>query len=85
MSALHLIHNPAALEPALIRAGADDAILLIEDGVYLLLGDAARFAGRSIFALADDLRARKIEHEAAVEMAEFVALTVNHSPIVSWS
>jgi sulfur relay protein TusB/DsrH len=82
MSALHTIHNANGLAAALARSG-DDPLLLLEDGVYL----ADQIAGRKVFVLREDLAARGLPEPAGLTllgMQEFVALAVQHAPIVAW-
>jgi len=94
MSALHTIHNPAALAPALARCGQEDALLLLEDGVYAALADhphSARLKGWRVHVLREDLKARGLDENRLavglqpIAMSDFVALTVAFSPILAWS
>jgi sulfur relay protein TusB/DsrH len=86
---LHMIHSAAALDRSLARTTADAALLLLEDGVYAALAPRP-IPARAIYVLAEDLAARGLAPGdlapgiAAVDMKGFVALTVAHSPIVSW-
>jgi tRNA 2-thiouridine synthesizing protein B len=93
MSPLHLIHRADALNAALARRGQEDALLLLDEGVYAALAGhpaTAGLAGARVYLLREDLAARRIgEGRLAagpqpIDMKEFVALTAAHSPIVSW-
>ena len=73
-----------------------DALLLIEDGVYVLcqplsvlLAYAQVPSGLPLFALADDLAARGISDRipslvTVIDYREFVALSLHHERVVSW-
>lgn len=99
-STLHLVFDsPAggALADALRAATCDDAVLLLQDGVYAvatgnaalpLLGGACE-RGVTLHALDTDLRARGITARLAagvmvVDDEGFVALTERHARTVSW-
>lgn len=100
MAVLHLVngspHASRALADCLLRAGAGDAVLLIEDGVYAAVGslgaETTRLAaGRvALYALVPDLAARGLAASGLaadivpVDYAGFVALTTTHNPIQSW-
>ena len=87
MPTLHVINKTKALTGCLAIAGANDALLLIEDGVYA--GTEARSPQRPLYALAADVIARGLSERLApsvtvINDAGFVALAVDHQPIVSW-
>ncbi len=87
MSTLHVINKANALPACLSVAGAHDALLLIEDGVYA--GTTARSPQRPLYALAADVDARGLNERlgpsvTVISDAEFVQLAVDHQPIVSW-
>ena len=87
MSTLHIINKVSALPACLSVAGADDALLLIEDGVYA--GTKARSPQRPLYALAADVGARGLTERLGLSVqvisdAEFVQLAADHQPIVSW-
>jgi tRNA 2-thiouridine synthesizing protein B len=102
MAVLHLVSkSPAdsrALERCLLRAGREDAILLIQNGVYCALrrSPASAFliaavrAGR-VFVLADDLRMRGLEPDeicediAMIDYAGFVDLAARFPRSASWT
>ena len=102
MGVLHLVNRSPgeslALAQCLERAGANDAVLLLEGGVYAALKDSV-FAPKlasstqcvTIHALAPDLRARGIAAEEVlagvvlVDYEGFVELSILHNPIISWS
>jgi len=75
--------------------GAGDALLLVSDGVYALLGaypvmlQELQAAGVGIFAIVDDCRARGVEHRVpdgveCVDYGGFVELAVAHPRSISW-
>ena len=87
MATLHLVNRARALAGCLELAAPEDAILLIEDGVYGAIAAAA--PARQLYALAADVTARGLEKRLAHTVllandADFVALAVAHQPIVSW-
>jgi tRNA 2-thiouridine synthesizing protein B len=100
MAALHLVFRSpgesSALEQCLARAGADDAVLLLEDGVYGAVESAHGVFGRTgapgpaVFVLVADLEARGLASSCLaptvrpIDYPGFVALTVAHNPFVSW-
>ncbi|HSG89642.1 MAG TPA: sulfurtransferase complex subunit TusB, partial [Pseudomonadales bacterium] len=72
-------------------AGADDTILLIEDGVYAALAasegpapGAARWCVLMPDARARGLHERLRPDVEAVDHAAFVGLAVDHARVVSW-
>ncbi len=76
-------------------AGADDAILLLEDGVYagiaagMAAGMAAHAPPRPLHALEPDVRARGLQDRlgpgvTVISDAGFVRLVERHQPIVTW-
>lgn len=102
MGVLHLVNRSPgeslALAQCLERAGAGDAVLLLESGVYAVLNDsvfAHKLAGTiprvAIHALAPDLAARGIAAEEVlagvvlIDYVGFVELSVIHTPIISWN
>ena len=87
-----------ALRLCLATFAPGDALLLLEDAVYLAGEPAATrlheaLAARgaaALFALAPDLAARGISarispHVNAVEYTDFVALSLQHARVVSWT
>ncbi len=87
MPTLHVINKANALPGCLSVAGTNDALLLIEDGVYA--GTGPRSPQRPLYALAADVVARGLGERlgpsvTVVTDAEFVQLAVDHQPIVSW-
>jgi sulfur relay protein TusB/DsrH len=87
---LHIVQSIAGLERCLGRATADSSLLLIEDGIYAALAPNGIPAG-ALYVLAEDLAARNLSPDdlapgiTAIDMKGFVALTVAHSPIATWS
>lgn len=87
-------YSHSCLSECLRVCSADDAIILIEDGVYAALNDseyAARlFAHKAaIYVLQPDALARGIADRiatgiGAIDYAGFVQLCCDHSPIQSW-
>lgn len=92
MSALHLVASPVALASCLASAREEDAILLIEDGVYAALspGRPELGAGMKVYALGEHLAARGLDLERSgslvmlADFSRFVDLAVAHAPIISW-
>lgn len=87
MTALHLVNKPAALQPCLTVAGADDAVLLLEDGVYAAV--AALAPPRPVYVLEPDVTARGLtdrlgEQTKLASDADFVALVAAHQPVITW-
>ena len=85
MAALHTVNRLSALASCLETASDNDAILLIEDGVYA----ATQKQPRPLLAIDIDVQARGISSRLTAEAtvvsyAEFVELTVQHNPIVTW-
>lgn len=93
MTPLHTIHRPGVLVAALPRSHPGDSLLLLEDGVYAGLADSAEamaLAGRTVYLLRSDLIVRGLQDAplapglTLIDMQDFVALTIDHSPIVAW-
>jgi len=83
---LHVLLSAAAHLPAqvsgLIRE--DDAVLLLGDGVYL----QAHFRSQAqLYLRQQDLQQRGIQASTGQTISdeEWVALTLTHQPVVSWS
>ncbi|MDP0562037.1 MAG: sulfurtransferase complex subunit TusB [Candidatus Endonucleobacter sp. (ex Gigantidas childressi)] len=93
MTTLHLINKPG--EPIKLCQRAltpGDAILLLEDGIYLLSSNTS-FLGtltkkHSIYILDNDQQARGIlchdNNIIAVDYARFVDLTIFYDRVISW-
>lgn len=93
---LHIISKSpqqySALYDALPLLGADDRMLLIDDGVYAALANTAAFAqivqsGCLCLALEQDLHTRGIKAAAGINtinMQDFVALVFTADKTVSW-
>lgn len=95
---LHLVkHSPFAshaLAQCLELVAKDDVILLLEDAVIAALDGqpllaALKESQAEVFALADDLDARGVSARLscsipAISMHDFVTLTEQHHPLVSW-
>jgi sulfur relay protein TusB/DsrH len=84
--ALHSIHHTEALAACLARKSKDDAVILLEDGVYAaVLND-----NLTAYVLLEDLIARGLTAERVattvtpITMKELVALTLAHNPLVTW-
>lgn len=87
MATLHLINHQHAMTDCLAVAAADDAILLLEDGVYAAAVGLA--PQRPLHALAADVHARGLSGRIAAQVAvvsdaQFVELVTGHVPIVTW-
>jgi tRNA 2-thiouridine synthesizing protein B len=93
MTPLHTIHRPGVLAAALPRSHPGDSVLLLEDGVYAGLAHSAEamaLVGRTVYLLLPDLIARGLQDAdlapglTPIDMQDFVALTIDHSPIIAW-
>ena len=87
MATLHLVNRANALPACLAVMGRDDALLLIEDAVYVAV--AGRAPNRDVFALESDVRARGLQERLGPRVriasdAEFVSLVEHHQPVVTW-
>lgn len=95
--ALHILNqapgNIACLERCLKALAPNDALLLIEDGVYATLpAHAARFASLDqidCYVLQPDLQARGIEDSVSspfniIDDAGFVELACEQDKVISW-
>jgi tRNA 2-thiouridine synthesizing protein B len=87
MAVLHLVNRPAALADCLRMAAEEDAILLLENGVYGGVDGIA--PARPVHALAVDVAARGLSDRlgpavSVVDDAGFVALVERHTPVVTW-
>lgn len=90
MSSLHIINSPSAnLWREMARAiTADDAIVVIENGVYALQNPALQqyFANQACYAIAADLKARSITSHSAtsIDYPAFVELCAQFDKTMSW-
>jgi tRNA 2-thiouridine synthesizing protein B len=93
MAILHLVcrspFESDALTRCLERAGAEDAVLLMENAVYAVLKEVP--ANGKLYALLPDLEARGLDTEAAtartiqlVDYEGFVELTERYPLSLSW-
>jgi tRNA 2-thiouridine synthesizing protein B len=87
MAALHLVNKASALQACLRVADSEDAILLLEDGVYAAASGVA--IERTLHALEVDVAARGLQARLTGDVqlisdATFVALVERHQPIVTW-
>jgi len=82
MSTLHLIFSRTGYDACKQRCKHDDAVLLLQDGVY------ANTAGKAVYALESDSLARgvhnRLRNATFINMEQFVELTSQHKPVVSW-
>jgi len=102
MSSLHIWNkadaHAEALTLCLATLAPGDALLLVEDAVYLsgeagiatLRAAMAHPEGITLHALAPDLAARGISARISplvnvVEYPDFVALSLQHARVVSWT
>ena len=87
---LHLVFSPQGMRSCLARWSPDDCLILIGDGVYGANQIEQTNVETSAVAVLDsDARARGVsgsEHLGLrrIDYMEFVSLTEQHSPIVSW-
>ena len=85
MATLHIVNRPAALASCLDVAATTDTVLLIEDGVYA----ATDVQPRALLAIDKDAHARGVasrlnDDTTLIDYERFVALAVEHKPIVTW-
>lgn len=82
MRTLHLIFSRAGFEACIQRCGPDDCVMLLQDGVYADTGTKA------VFALESDSVIRGVRNRRLntthINMDQFVELTTQHKPVVSW-
>ena len=97
---LHTVNKSAQqsgiLSSCLSIAAPGETVLLIEDGVYALVGCIAsnnllidKHPDIALFALREDLQARGLEALVSTQVqiinyGEFVALTCRYSKTISW-
>ena len=101
MSVLHIVnkspYDRGSLDTCLRLASNDAAILLIEDGIYAALKNAAAaekvqqaLSKHKVYALEPDLKARGVRPENTIDGIElvdydgFVKLTTEHDKLQSW-
>lgn len=85
MATLHLLSNPGAVASCLAAAAADDAVLLLGDGVFALTALAA--SSVAIGVLRDDVDSRGVPvpgHVRRMSQADFVDWVVAHDTSVTW-
>lgn len=85
MATLHLVSKARALTSCLECAAEEDAVLLMEDGVYA----AIQTHPVTMHVLIEDARKRGVAGKLAsgcrlVNYEQFVDLVTEHKPIVSW-
>lgn len=87
MATLHLVNKPAAWAGCHPLLDPEDAVLLIEDGVYLA---QQALSGAALHVLEPDVRARGLSqrihpniHPASFD--DFVRLVENCDRVVTWS
>jgi sulfur relay protein TusB/DsrH len=87
---LHLVFSSQGMRSCLARWSPDDCLILIGDGVYGANHFEQTIVEASAVAVLDsDAQARGVsgsEHRSLrrIDYMEFVCLTEQHSPIVSW-
>ncbi|MBP2850840.1 sulfurtransferase complex subunit TusB [Dickeya oryzae] len=91
-----LAHSPyhTDLDALLRNVGADDAILLLQDGVIAALSGVPfskrlQSSGATVYALQDDVAARGLSAQISTTIVligytQFVQLTVLHSRQLAW-
>ena len=92
MGVLHLVESVPAFGNCRVRAGEGDAILLIGDGVYAAaqMPEMETLSRHPVFVLEEDLALRGMapmsikSHAAVTDYRGFVALTLQHHPVVTW-
>lgn len=86
MATLHLVNKPAAWAGCHPLLDAEDAVLLIEDGVYLA---QQALSGATLYALEPDIRARGLSQRihGSIRLAsfdDFVGLVEGCERVVTW-
>ncbi len=87
MGALHLVSTANALDNALQVAASDDALVLLEDGVYAVTRQEVETAVCAMHAIAQDLTLRGLAPQPTlncISYDELVELCTQHSPITTW-
>lgn len=87
MATLHLVNKPVAWEGCHPLLDAEDAVLLIEDGVYLA---QQALSGATLYALEPDIRARGLSRLIHTNIRpasfdDFVGLVEGCERVVTWS
>ena len=87
MATLHLVNKPVAWEGCHPLLDAEDAVLLIEDGVYLA---QQALSGATLYALEPDIRARGLSQLIHTNIRpasfdDFVDLVESCERVVTWS
>ena len=87
---LHIVSNPKSIGECTLHLLEDDAIILIDDGVYAITGNNLNNLDVPVpvYALEADLAARGISPtsgETPANMSRFVALVVEHASSVTWT
>lgn len=87
MATLHLVNKPAAWEGCHPLLDGEDAVLLIEDGVYLA---QQALSGATLYALEPDIRARGLSKRIQRNIRpatfdDFVRLVESCGRVVTWS
>ena len=100
MDTLHTLNKAQGCRDVLDRClsslNKNDCLLLLENGVYALVGESEfchiirkKLPDDKIFCLMDDVRARGILHKlpatiTCIEYSDFVRLTEQYHRIISW-
>lgn len=95
MATLHLVFSEAGLTSCLAICQSDDVIVLFGDATYSHAtyshatynhATYSHVSGAGALMLEQDAMVRGLQSKGtSVDMNEVVALTIKHSPIVSWS
>ena len=86
MATLHLVNKAAAWEDCQPLLDAEDAVLLLEDGVYAA---QQALSGAALYALEPDIRARGLsrrihENIRSASFDDFVRLVESCERVVTW-
>ena len=88
---LHIINQSKNIQRCLQSMQKNDVILLIQDGVIAALKNSELMASNILcYALEEDVIARGLQDQMSpqiklINYAQFVELTLQHHPILSWS
>ncbi len=88
MKNLHTLNKTGQpLELCLRSINPEDAIILIEDGVYNLLTASERLNTCTVYVLHPDAMARGVKYPepfTSIDYIEFVKLTSQYDKVLSW-
>ena len=79
MAVLHLVSSRGGLRACQQRAGAQDVVVLLGDGVYMAADS------EDAWVLEDHAEARGVPRDGrGISIEKLVELTEAHAPVVTW-